>query len=67
MLTTSSKVIGTYLEELVPHKAKNDVLFLLEHGKWRPADELIARVDNMLEGNEEFALIDEAGRARAST
>jgi hypothetical protein len=33
-----------YLEELVPHKAKNDVLFLLEHGKWRPADELIARV-----------------------
>jgi hypothetical protein len=48
----------TYLEELVPHKAKNDVLFLLEHGKWRPADELIARVGSMLEGNEEFTLID---------
>jgi hypothetical protein len=53
----------TYLEELVPHKAKNDVLFLLEHGKWRPADELIARVGSMLEGNEEFTLIDEQDEA----
>jgi hypothetical protein len=38
----------THLEELVPHKAKNDVLFLLEHGKWRLADELVARVGSML-------------------
>lgn len=52
-----------YLEKLVPHKAKNDVLFLLEYGKWRPADELIARVGSMLEGNEEFTLIDEQDEA----
>jgi hypothetical protein len=40
--------LKAYLAELVPYKAKNDVLFLLEHGKWRPADELIARVGGML-------------------
>ena len=52
-----------YLEELIPRKATNDVLFLLEHGKWRPADELISRVDSMLAGNEEFTLIDEQDEA----
>ncbi|MCR4296777.1 MAG: DUF2075 domain-containing protein, partial [Elusimicrobia bacterium] len=52
-----------YLERLVPRKAKNDILFLLEHGKWRPADELISRVGSMLEGNEEFTLIDEQDEA----
>lgn len=52
-----------YFEKLVPRKAKSDVLFLLEHGKWRPADELISRVASMLEGNEEFTLIDEQDEA----
>ncbi len=48
-----------YLERLVPRKAKNDVFFILENGRWRPTDELISRVDSMLAGNEEFALLDE--------
>ena len=55
--------LKNYLEELIPKKSTNDVLFLLEHGKWRPADELIARVDSMLAGNEEFTLIDEQDEA----
>ncbi len=55
--------LKAYLEALVPRKAKSDVLFLLEHGKWRPADELISRVGSMLEGNEEFTLIDEQDEA----
>ena len=58
-LANDASEFKTYLEELVPRKAVNDVLFLLEHGKWRPADELIARVGSMLDGNEEFTLIDE--------
>jgi uncharacterized protein len=52
-----------YFEELIPKKATNDVLFLLDQGRWRPADELISRVESMLEGNEEFILIDEQDEA----
>ncbi|MBI2386231.1 MAG: DUF2075 domain-containing protein [Elusimicrobia bacterium] len=62
-LANDAAPLKAYLERLVPRKAKNDILFLLEHGKWRPADELISRVGSMLEGNEEFTLIDEQDEA----
>lgn len=52
-----------YIETHVPAKSKNDVLFLLDQGKWRPSDELITRVESMLEGNEEFVLVDEQEEA----
>lgn len=55
--------LRAHLEALVPRKAQNDILFLLEHGRWRPTDELISRVDRMLAGNEEFVLIDEQDEA----
>jgi DUF2075 family protein len=48
-----------FIEKVVPRKAKKDVIFLIENGRMRPADELIERVSSMLEGNEEFELIDE--------
>jgi len=48
-----------FLERFVPRKSKKDVIFLIENGRLRPADELVARVSNMLDGNEEFELIDE--------
>lgn len=48
-----------HIEAVVPKKPKKDLLFLLENGKLRPADELIARVSSMLDGNEEFLLMDE--------
>ena len=62
-LADDVSVLRKYFEELIPKKAKNDVLFLLEQGRWRPADELITRVESMLEGNEEFQLIDEQDEA----
>jgi DUF2075 family protein len=52
-----------YFEKLIPNKSKNDVLFLLDQGRWRPTDELISRVDSMLDGNEEFQLIDDQDEA----
>ena len=55
--------LKTYLEELVPKKATKDVFFLLEHGKWVPSDTLITRVESMLDGNEEFILLDEQDEA----
>lgn len=55
--------LRSYFEELIPKKAKNDVLFILDQGRWRPSDELISKVDSMLEGNEEFQLIDEQDEA----
>jgi uncharacterized protein len=48
-----------YLSKVVPHKPTKDVIFILENGKLRPSDELIDRVSSMLEGNEEFELVDE--------
>ena len=48
-----------YIENIVPKRPKKDVFFFLENGRMRPADELIARVGSMLEGNEEFLLVDE--------
>lgn len=52
-----------YIQKHVPQKAKKDVLYILEHGRLVPAPELIGRVGRMLEGNEEFDLIDEQNEA----
>lgn len=62
-LADDNAALKAYLERLVPRKAKNDILFLLEHGKWRPADELISKVGAMLDGNEAFTLLDEQDEA----
>ena len=52
-----------YIEKLVPKKPKQDVLFYLENGRLKPSPELVTRVHHMLEGNEEFHLIDEQNEA----
>ena len=52
-----------FLERFLPRKSKNDVIFLIENGRLRPADELVARVSSMLDGNEEFDLIDDQNEA----
>ena len=52
-----------FLERFVPQKSKKDVIFLIENGRLRPADELVARVSSMLNGNEEFDLVDEQNEA----
>ncbi|MDX6768182.1 MAG: DUF2075 domain-containing protein [Elusimicrobiota bacterium] len=62
-LANDTDQLKAYLEKLIPRKATNDILFLLENGKWRPADELISRVDSMLSGNDEFVLLDEQDEA----
>jgi len=62
-LADDTSELRGYFEKLVPQKAVNDVLFLLDQGRWRPADELISHVESMLEGNEAFELIDEQDEA----
>ncbi len=52
-----------FLERFVPKKSKKNVIFYIENGRMRPADELIARISGMLDGNEEFNLIDEQNEA----
>lgn len=52
-----------YIEKLVPKKPKQDVLFYLENGRLKPSPELVTRVHSMLEGNDEFQLIDEQNEA----
>lgn len=55
--------LRAYFEKLIPQKPQHDLLFLLDQGRWRPADELIGRVESMLHGNPEFELIDEQDEA----
>jgi uncharacterized protein len=52
-----------FMKMVVPKKPKRDVMFLIENGRMVPAPELISRVSSMLEGNEEFELIDEQNEA----
>ncbi len=52
-----------FLERFVPQKSKKNVIFLIENGRMRPADELVTRISSMLDGNEEFDLIDEQNEA----
>ena len=58
-LAGDSQTLATFIEEIVPQKPKKDVLYLIENGRLLPSNELIGRVSSMLEGNEEFELIDE--------
>ncbi len=48
-----------HIEKIVPKKPKKNIIFYIENGRMRPTDELIGRVSSMLDGNEEFELIDE--------
>lgn len=48
-----------YIEKIVPKRPKKDIIHFIENGRMRPTDELIGRVSSMLDGNEEFELIDE--------
>ena len=50
--------LADYIGNHVKRKAKKDVLFILEKGRIIPAPALIDRVEKMLEGNEEFELLD---------
>jgi len=52
-----------HMEQVVPKKPKQDVLFMVEYGRLKPTEELVARVSSMLEGNEEFELVDEQNEA----
>jgi hypothetical protein len=48
-----------WMEAFVPRKPRKNILFLLENGKLRPSNELIHSVSSMLDGNDEFTLLDE--------
>ncbi len=52
-----------FMKQVVPNKPRKDVIWLIENGRMVPAPELIGRVSSMLEGNEEFDLIDEQNEA----
>jgi len=55
--------LSRYIETLVRHRSRHDVLFLLEKGRIIPAPALVERVASMLEGNEEFELLDAQNEA----
>lgn len=55
--------LSRFIEQHVRHRSRHDVLFLLEKGRIIPAPALVERVARMLDGNEEFDLLDTQNEA----
>ena len=55
--------LSRFIEHHVRHRSRHDVLFLLEKGRIVPAPALVDRVARMLDGNEEFDLLDAQNEA----
>ena len=62
-LADDADALSRYIERYVRHRSQHDVLFLLEKGRLIPAPALIECVGNMLDGNEEFELLDTQNEA----
>jgi DUF2075 family protein len=62
-LADDADELSRYIEALVRHRSRHDVLFLLEKGRIIPAPALVERVGGMLDGNEEFDLLDAQNEA----
>jgi hypothetical protein len=62
-LADDADALSRYIEKYVRHRSKEDVLYLLEKGRLIPAPALIERVGSMLDGNEEFELLDAQNEA----
>ena len=62
-LADDANKLAQFFEAFVPQKPKKDVIFIIENGRLLPSSELIGRVSSMLDGNEEFELIDEQNEA----
>jgi DUF2075 family protein len=62
-LADDADALSRYIEKYVRHRAKEDVLYLLEKGRLIPTPALIERVGSMLDGNEDFELIDTQNEA----
>jgi DUF2075 family protein len=62
-LADDADALSRYIEKYVRHRSRHDVLYLLEKGRLIPAPALIERVGSMLDGNEEFELLDTQNEA----
>ena len=62
-LADDADALSRYIEKYVRHRSRHDVLYLLEKGRLIPAPALIECVGKMLDGNEEFELLDTQNEA----
>lgn len=62
-LADDTDALARYIRKYVRHRSREDVLYLLEKGRLIPAPALIERVASMLDGNEDFELIDAQNEA----
>ena len=62
-LADDADELSRFIERHVRHRSRHDVLFLLEKGRIVPAPALVERVARMLDGNEEFDLLDTQNEA----
>lgn len=51
--------LQAFLKKFVKHGDKGDILYAIESGKIRPSKALVDNLASMLEGNQEFILIDD--------
>jgi len=62
-LADDAAELARFIERHVRYRSRHDVLFLLEKGRIIPAPALVERVARMLDGNEEFDLLDAQNEA----
>ena len=62
-LADDADALSRYIQKYVRHRSRHDVLYLLEKGRLIPAPALIECVGKMLDGNEEFELLDTQNEA----
>src|SRR5262249_36876219 len=48
----------SFLQQAAPRPPAKNLIWLLEHGRLLPSEELVEKVSSMLEGNDEFELLD---------
>jgi uncharacterized protein len=58
-LRPDSLKLRDFIKRFVKHGDNGDLLYIIEHGKIRPSKALADNLASMLDGNKEFALIDD--------
>ena len=57
-ISKDAKKLNAFLKQFVKHGDKNDIMYRIEHGEIRPSKSLADCMASMMQGNNEFLMID---------
>lgn len=58
-LQNDTEKLTNFIKQYVRYGDKNNVMYLIENGKVRPSKQLAESLESMIEGNQEFVMIDD--------